>query len=657
MLLTEDQKDFISASPLLFIASRSKAGLLDVSPRAGQPSTLRVDEDGRLLLPDVRGNRRLDTLGNVLADPNVTLLLVREGEDRFLRIRATAQISTAPEVLARFPADETPALSVMILTPDAVEMVETDAFRRAGFWVGPEGRKAPLDGMAILKEDRAYFDAAGAEPVPKAVGEESMLTSSGLRDSYGFPSQLVREKGMRGIGPGAMRYIRDVRLLVVARPGDRNPELDLVAEGVPERIAGGDALRLPRPSDISLEPAGEVGVLLVAPGRTDLMRLNGTYRATNRDLELHPREVYLHCAASLSRARIWQGKPPLAWSGRRLFVCEAVRTEASEPEVSEIVSFILRPADAAPLGPVLPGQYVSVSLPQDPAGLPRRRSYSISGRPDGRSLRITVRRLGKGGFSDVLHQTLRPGVQVLLGPPQGGFVLDSAPGRDVVLGSAGVGITPLLPMLEALVTTEAPGRIWFVHGARHGGLHLFADEAAGLAARARPGRVTLVSAYSRPRTVDAPDHAGRIDAALLAGLTDPAAADFYLCGPAGFMDDLRAGLVERGADPSAIRTEAFEAGQDGALASAMGRHRQARVTFAKSDRVATWTPERGTLLDLAVSEGLDLPHSCRMGDCQSCLQRILAGRVDHPALTALDLVPGLATLCQALPDGDVTLDC
>ena len=651
--MNQDQPAFIATSPLLFIASRNQAGHLDVSPRGGQPSVLRIDDAGRLLLPDMKGNRRLDTLGNVLSEPEVELLLVRDGEDRFLRIAARAELSTAPEVLRAFPADETPPQSVLVLTPETIETVETDAFRRSGFWVGPDGRKPPLDALALLRQDRAHFDRLGIAPVLKNAEEEQRLTRSGLRETYGSPGDIVREKGTRGIGPGSMTYVADVRLLVVARLEGGRIRMDLVAEGAPVAIDGGTALRLPRPADLALDIAGEIGALLLAPGRTDLQRLNGTYRATNRDLLLTPREAYLHCAASLSRSLVWQGKPPVPWSGRRRFTCTRITDEA--PGVK---SFVLRANDAAPIDPVAPGQYVSVSLPADPKGLPRRRSYSVSGRPDAQSLRVTVRRIGKGGLSDVLHDRLSVGDTVLLGVPAGRFVLDSSPGRTVVLVSAGVGITPLLPMLATLVEESTPRQVHFVHAARSGAHHLFREEVAQIISHAPHGHITTFTAYSQPLPGDSPDHIGRLDAGALARLADPATADFYICGPLTFMEDLRAGLMARGAGLSAIRTEAFEAEQGGnALAVAMAGRPSCTVTFAKSGKVVQWTAGRGTLLDLAVSEGLDVPYSCRMGDCQSCVQRLLGGRVDHPSLAAADFPEGHALLCQALPDGDIKLDC
>lgn len=107
------------------------AGHLDVSPRAGQPTALRIGPQREPLLPHLWGNRRLDTLGNVLADPLVTLLLFRESAHRVLRIAARPEIATVPETRALCPADESPPLSIMLPRPSAAELVETQALRRA----------------------------------------------------------------------------------------------------------------------------------------------------------------------------------------------------------------------------------------------------------------------------------------------------------------------------------------------------------------------------------------------------------------------------------------------------------------------------------------------------------------------------------------------
>src|SRR5690606_27338792 len=238
-------------------------------------------------------------------------------------------------------------------------------------------------------------------------------------------------------------------------------------------------------------------------------------------------------------ARIWSDSRPVAWSGRRRFVCVTRKRESPD-----VVSFVFEPRDAAPVGPTVPGQYVTISLPHDERPVPRRRCYSISATPDARSLRITVRRVGSGGISALLHETVEPGDEVLLGPPGGQFVLDSDPSRPVVLVSAGVGVTPLLPMARQLAREQSDRGVWFVHAARHAGRHLF-REGLDEGARAKP-RFPLITVNSRPGAGEVDDISGRLDAATLARHVPMGQPDFYTCGPDGFMASLREGLDELG---------------------------------------------------------------------------------------------------------------
>lgn len=365
-----------------------------------------------------------------------------------------------------------------------------------------------------------------------------------------------------------------------------------------------------------------------------------------------PREIYFHCPLAMTRSRMWMADRPVPWTGRRRFTCVEVRQESPE-----IKSFLLRPVDRAPLPVVPPGQYVSVSLAHDPVEPPRRRSYSVSGCPDAHTLRISVRRIGAGGLSDLLHDSVTPGSEVLLGVPGGRFVLDSPAERPVVLIAAGVGATPLLPMLQRLAAS--PGApVWYIQAARDGANHPFRAEVAALAAAARRP-VTLLTAMSRPLPGDAPDLTGRISAEWLATLVPPTEADYYICGPEDFMAGLEAGLTGLGADLAHVRSERFQS-QGGPLvpmAALAGRGGPCTVTFRKSGLSTAWDPASGTLLDLAIRHKVDLSWSCRMGDCQSCVQKLVEGQVEHLGEDEPALGDGQVLMCQAVPIGDLVLDC
>lgn len=662
--MDERMRRFVESAPLLFLASRNAAGALDVSPRGGQPAVLRIAPDGRWLLPDVMGNKRLDTIGNILADPQVAGLLIRRGSAEVLSFRARAEVSFSADLLALFPADDLPLMSVLVLTPHRVAFATTTAFDRAGFWLDPARRRAPMDLLAVLRADFAAQAADGASPVIKGGEDERLLAEHGLRKIYGDQSALVRSKVYATAKAGTQGYLDEARFVVIARADrDGGITMDLSGEGplTLEPGANQAAYRLTLPTEAAqvVPPAdpAECAVLASVPGRAEIVRINGTW--TDRQgpdarpaVAITPREIYFHCPLALTRSRVWMADRPVPWTGRRRFTCVSVQDESPD-----IRSFVLEPADRAPVPPVPPGQYVSVSLPGDPVDPPRRRSYSVSGQPDGRHLRISVRRIGAGGLSDLLHDRLVPGAAVLLGVPGGRFVLETDSARPVVLVAAGVGATPLLPMLARLAAT--PGApVWFVQAARDGAHHPFAAEVAALAAGAqRP--VHLRTALSQPRASDRADLTGRLSADWLAAQAPVAEADIYLCGPAAFMDDLATGLAACGADPARIRAERFQT-QDGPLAPMAALATKGvpcTVTFRKSGLTTAWEPASGTLLDLAIRHRVDLSWSCRMGDCQSCVQKLLEGRVDHLGEDEPLLGEGQVLMCQAVPLGDLVLDC
>ena len=652
-------RSFIEKSTLLFIASRDEAGGMDVSPRGGQPCVVRIRADGSLLLPDYMGNRRLDTIGNVLANPNVALILLNRRCDEYLRIAARAAVSREPQDIAAFPADENPPLSVMVLTPRRMEFVSSKAFGASGFWIDRANRKPPLDVLEIYANDGRWQAEAGHEPVLYDAAAEQRLAAAGLRQVYGTPSQLVQHKVYGTAGPGFMGFIEGARFIVFAHEGAGGEILMDLACGPlrPDPAANERSLLLDIEHEGSttsgLPHSAEFALIAAEPGLPDIMRINGDYREVDsgpggrRRLSVHPDELYFHCPAAFSRSRIWADGPPVPWSGRRRFACVARRQE--NPDV---VSFVLEPGDDAPVGAVAPGQYVTVSLPGDQ----RRRSYSISKLADARSLRISVRRID-GGFSALLHDRLAVGDEVLVGPPAGHFVLDSAPARPVVLVGAGVGVAPLLPMAEHLARLASGRDVWFVHAARDARHHLFADEVARIAA-ANP-RMRLLTAYSRPAPGDRCDHRGRLDARVLAAHVPVEEADFYVCGPSSFMASLSRGLIELGAAPASIRMELFQKKEGAAsfAAEALAGRGPCNVIFARSGRSATWTSGSGSLLDLALANGLDIPYSCRNGECQSCAQRIVSGGVAYPFGDEPLLPRGLVLLCQAVPRGDVVLEC
>jgi hypothetical protein len=247
---------------------------------------------------------------------------------------------------------------------------------------------------------------------------------------------------------------------------------------------------------------------------------------------------------------------PLRWDAPEE-PARALRLVEKRRESEDVVSFVFASRDGAPLPQFEAGQHLPIEL-GPPGAAPLRRTYSLSNGPGQGRYRISVKREPRGAASRYLHDHLEVGACVNARAPAGGFVLDHGD-RPVVLVSAGVGITPMLSMLHALVARDEKRPVWLVHGARDGRHHALAGEARDLAARS--SAVHLHVAYSRPDEADRArrEHhsEGRIDGALLASLLPDLDVEFYLCGPVAFMADLQGDLERRGVPPERIHGESF----------------------------------------------------------------------------------------------------
>jgi nitric oxide dioxygenase len=182
------------------------------------------------------------------------------------------------------------------------------------------------------------------------------------------------------------------------------------------------------------------------------------------------------------------------WSGWRNFAVEEVRRESAI-----ITSFLLRPTDGRPVVRHKPGQYLTFWL-EIPGHAPLKRNYSISNAPNGETYRITVKREPQGLASNWLHDHGVAGTVLKVAPPAGEFFLADRPERPVVLLSGGVGLTPMVAMLETIVAKHPGVPVHYAHGTLDGSTHAMGDHVRTLA----EGRsnVRLTTFYQQPRSED-----------------------------------------------------------------------------------------------------------------------------------------------------------
>jgi ferredoxin-NADP reductase/MOSC domain-containing protein YiiM len=350
----------------------------------------------------------------------------------------------------------------------------------------------------------------------------------------------------------------------------------------------------------------------------------------------------------------WQGFRPL----------EIVSTTQ---ESEDVRSLVLAAPDGSPLPAALPGQFIVVKLRPPRAAAPLVRNYSLSGPQGGGVYRISVKREAHGAASTYLHASAQTGGEIEASAPRGDFTLLAGTAPAVLL-SAGIGITPVLAMLHALAK-DASSQVWWVHGARNGKRHPFAAETRRLLAALKGSKA--FTAYSQPdaddRLGEHYDGAGRVDIPMLQRLGVPRDAAFYLCGPAGFIDALAAGLKTWGVAPANIHTEAFgpaapmtpgivdpdrkaphaPEGQAGAGPS---------VTFTRSGLTVPWSDGYNSLLEFAEACSVPVRWACRAGVCHNCESALIGGQVRYAPEPLDPPAASNVLICCSTPVSEIQLD-
>lgn len=422
-------------------------------------------------------------------------------------------------------------------------------------------------------------------------------------------------------------------------------------------------------------PDFETGEAIVLTGRGSIdwnpERIK-SFEGAERFVDVMPEEIW-HASAALpvigTISEQWPGLGATGtWNEARLAVLKTggyrrFQIASKLKESDNITSFYLVPADGGPVERHLAGQFLPVRLQRNDEVI--QRSYTLSQGPNGHNYRISVKREDFGLMSRLLHDHCENGDIVGVGSPVGNFVLDDGT-QPIVMLSGGVGITPMMAMLDAQITAlkkGAPQRtVYFVHATQNSASHAFRRELNAMAHRY--DWLHLFTAYSAPgpddNLGDTHDTEARLSMDALARLLPFGGYQFYLCGPESFMRSLYSGLREIGVDRSHIRYEFFGAGELGEpenmLPAAMLPAR-AQITFARSEVQTEWTNQSGTLLEAAEAAGLRPSYNCRSGKCGSCATRLISGRVHYSRQPVITPAKGEVLICCAVPvDEHVEID-
>ncbi|WP_338828991.1 pyridoxamine 5'-phosphate oxidase family protein [Bradyrhizobium sp. 27S5] len=330
-------------------------------------------------------------------------------------------------------------------------------------------------------------------------------------------------------------------------------------------------------------------------------------------------------------------------------------------ESRSIRSFHLQPDDGAGLLPHAAGQHLPIRLSIPGTDKPVIRTYTVSVAPSDGKYRISVKR--DGLVSQHLHDHIHVGDIIEAGAPSGGFTIDAREKRPAVLLAGGVGITPMLAMLRHVVyeglRTRGIRPTFLFQAAHTKQDRAFGDELRQLA-EAAGGSVRIIRVLGDVDGAEQGadyDAAGRIDMALLSRVLPFNDYDFYLCGPPQFTQSLYDALRGYNIADDRIRAEAFGPSslvrKPDVVTAAPPRRPPATmpvpVVFTASLKEARWTPESGTLLELAEERGLSPVFSCREGNCGTCRTRLLAGAVTYVKEPTAEVADDEVLICCAVP--------
>jgi len=415
-----------------------------------------------------------------------------------------------------------------------------------------------------------------------------------------------------------------------------------------------------------------VGLLIVAGVATELgFSLVSRYRRIAHeqdryDLDLEALEERLMNARV---RRIDRERESQSWNGIRKF-----RVARKVEEGGDIISFYFEAHDGKPIPSYQPGQYLTFSLKLPEKKRPEVRCYSLSDKANPYHYRVSIKRVPPprdspdappGQVSNHFHDNVAEGDIVDCLAPGGDFYLDASHKGPVVLIAGGIGLTPMVSMLNAIEERGFDREVFFFYGVRDEAESVMMDHLTTIA-RANPERFHLHMCYSGAADAeplshpDLPSHRERVSVDLFKRVLPSSNFDYYICGPPPMMDSVTHDLREWGVPDAHVHFESFGPASvsktpkaEEVAANSEGAF---KISFAKSGEEHTWDPSAGNLLAFALDKDIDIASGCRAGNCGTCVSAIKSGEIEYlkPPGQAPD--DGSCLTCISVPTSDLVID-
>ncbi len=297
------------------------------------------------------------------------------------------------------------------------------------------------------------------------------------------------------------------------------------------------------------------------------------------------------------------------------------------------------------------GQFLSLRLPWQESYLDR--CYSLSSIPREEQLKITVKRVLDGRASNYLNERIKTGDIIDVAPPSGRFVLKDAT-RPLCLFAAGSGITPVISIVkDALENSER--RINLLYANSNWQQIIFADELTQLEQQ-YPERLVCQHHIS--------SESGRVNETTITEFIDELSEqDFYICGPAPFMDLVESVLEKFGVDDHQIMMERFISDAQSSTDDGEDVSSDVSSFTALLDNDKHTVPYLAgkTLLESMLAHDLKPSYFCQKARCGMCVATKTSGEIimrNSEILSDNEKTKGQILLCQSVPlNQDVVVDC
>lgn len=312
------------------------------------------------------------------------------------------------------------------------------------------------------------------------------------------------------------------------------------------------------------------------------------------------------------------------------------------------------------------GQYLT--LEAEINGRAVRRAYSMSSFPGEAGLKVTVKCVDNGLFSNFLHQNFQSGDTLKVSTPEGRFTLPFSidKKRTHYFICAGSGITPIISLIKDCLENEPMSRVNLLYGSRSKDTVIFYNELEGLKQR-YDGQLFISYAYSREKKgglmslfKKSNDFSGRIDAETIRQFMikfpqETNDAHYFVCGPGEIISSAKRYFEKRGVEEKYIHDEYFTAPEQTGPKPVIPEGRCTVEVELQGEQIKFSMDSQEIVLNKLEELGYDPPYSCMSGTCSTCMAKVLEGEVKMDsslALNKLEIENGYILTCQSHPVSD-----